>query len=156
MPAWDALNVTSPGGSFKDIGDALQTALDNLNSAVESGGDADAVKAAYSGLVGALTDAAMASVDALARFAPFTEPGFFSDEPRDITGVLEAGLDLSSDMVISREFVETLAQVDELHPGNPAHREIAKALAPGAFAVRAVMKLERELIALRNEVRGTG
>jgi hypothetical protein len=48
-----------------------------------------------------------------------------------------------------------LARVDDSHPDNPTHREIAKALAPGAFAVRAVMKLERELIALRNEVRGT-
>ena len=51
--------------------------------------------------------------------------------------------------------VARLAQVDESHPDNPAHREIAKALAPGAFAVRAIMKLERESIALRNEVRGT-
>jgi hypothetical protein len=56
-------------------------------------------------------------------------------------------------MGISRELAEMLASVDESHPDNPAHREIAKALAPGAFAVRAVMKLEREVIALRKEIR---
>jgi hypothetical protein len=140
--------------SFRAIAEALQAALDNLNGAVESG-DVDATNVAHSNLLGALTDAAMASVDALGRFSPFTNPGFFSDEPRDITEVLGAGLDLDGDMHISRELVEALAVVDESHPDNPAHREIAKALAPGVLAMRAVMKLERELIALRNEVRGT-
>jgi hypothetical protein len=132
----------------------LQTAFDTLNSAVESG-NVDSINIAHSNLLGALTDAAMASVDALSRFAPLTNPGFFENQPRDITKVLEAGLDIPAEMVISRELAETLAQVDESHPDNPVHREFAKALAPGAFAVRAVMKLERELIALRNEVRGT-
>lgn len=145
--------TAEPLTSFDDIANRLQIAFDNLNNAVEAG-EGDAINIAYSNLLGALTDAAMASVDALARFAPLTNPGYFEENPSDMTDALVAGLNLE-DMPISRQFVETLAQVNESHPDSPAHREIAKALAPGAFAVRAVMQLERELNALRKEVRGS-
>ena len=56
--------------------------------------------------------------------------------------------------MISREFVGALAQVEESHRDSPAHREIAKAMAPGPLAMRAMMKLEREVDALRRELRG--
>ncbi|UMB67688.1 hypothetical protein [Mycobacterium paraterrae] len=140
--------------SFDDIAAALRTAFDNLSSAGESG-DASAITAAQSTLLAALTDATLASVEALGRFAPMTNPDFFEDEPRDIVPVLEAGLDLPAEMVISRELAEMVARIDDLHPHNPVQREFTKAVAPGAFALHAIEQLERELIALRKEVRGT-
>jgi hypothetical protein len=86
---------------FNDLADAVQAAVDELNSAVGAGdADAEAINVAHSNLLGALSDAAIASTEALGRFSPFTEPGFFGDEPRDITEVLSAGLDLPGDMVI--------------------------------------------------------
>lgn len=88
------------------------------------------------------------------QISPFTDPGFFSDEPPDFTEVTGAGLDLPGDMVISRQLIEGLAVAEERHRENPVHREVAKAMAPGPLALQAVMKLEREIIALRRELRG--
>ncbi|SBS71262.1 hypothetical protein MHPYR_640029 [uncultured Mycobacterium sp.] len=147
------MTTEESGSLFRSLGDAVQTALDQLNSAVESGDEA-ANAVAYSNLLGALVDATLAASDALHRFRPFTEPGFFSDEAPDFNEVVDAGLDLDADAVISRELIEALAVVEETHRGNPVHREFAKAMAPGPLAMRAVMKLERELNALRREVRG--
>lgn len=82
-----------------------------------------------------------------------TEPGFFSEEAPDFTKVTLAALDLPAEASISRELVETIAQIEETHRDNSVRREFAKALGPGALAMRAVMKLESEVIALRNELR---
>ncbi len=101
-----------------------------------------------------MVDATLATADALQRFSPLSEPGFVSDEAPDFTEVVDAGFDLDADMTISREIIEALAVVAESHRDNPVHREIGKALAPGTLAMRAVMKLEREVIALRKEIRG--
>jgi len=54
-------------------------------------------------------------------------------------------------MVISREFVEALAQVEESHRDSPAHR---KGDGPWTAGHACRMKLEREVNALRRELRG--
>lgn len=145
--------MTTDSGSFNDLATAVRLAVETWTEAVQ-GGDAQAADAARNDLLRALSAATVASVEALGRFSPFSEPGFFSEEAPDFNKVLLSALDLPAEASISRELVEGLAQAEGAHRDNPVHRELAKAMSPGALAVRAVMKLEREVIALRKELRG--
>ena len=85
--------TTSGPGSFTDLANEVHVAVDQLNDAVDEE-EAEAINAAHFNLLGALSAATVASVEALGRFSPFTESGFFTDEAPDFTDVVGAWLDL--------------------------------------------------------------
>lgn len=139
---------------FNDLAAAVRAATDQYQQ-VAASGDEGAAEAAQRELIGILTDGVIAVAEAVGRFSPLTNPGFFSDQPSDFTEVVLAGLDLDPEARVGREYVGALAQVDERHRDNPVMRELALAMGGSHLAVRAVLTLEQEVIALRRELRGS-